>query len=258
MNTRLTTALLISAGLLLTAVSGFAATGPAAAGAPALRVGITANSPPMIFKEGKNFVGVEADLARALGQELGREIQFVEVPWEDLIDKLNEGKIDIVMSSMSVTRARQFRVAFSEPYLRIAQMALVRAEEQLSFGPLSTLLSQKTFGVKKGTTGDLLIQQEFPKAKRKFYKSGDEAAKALKKGSIDALIDDSTMIWYLAGLYEAQGLAVAPMTLSDEVLAWAVSRSDAQLLASVNDFLKKAKASGELDRVLHRWIPKLQ
>jgi polar amino acid transport system substrate-binding protein len=230
----------------------------AAAAGPVLRVGVTANSPPMIFREGKNMAGVEADLARSLGAQLGREVQFIEVPWEDLIDALSEGKIDIIMSSMSVTRARQFRVAFAEPYLRVAQMALVRAPDKYILGPFPLAMTKKTIGVKKATTGDLLVQQEFPKVKRKYFKSGEESAKALTKGSIDLFVDDSTLIWYLAGVYEADGLVVAPMTLSDEVLAWSVNRSNDPLLASVNDFLKKIKASGELDRVLHRWIPKLQ
>jgi polar amino acid transport system substrate-binding protein len=212
----------------------------------------------MIFKDGKNMAGVEADCARALGQALGREILFIDMPWEDLIDALNESKIDIIMSSMSMTRARQFRVAFSDPYLRIGQMALVRADDKYLVGPFYASLGKKIVGVKKATTGDLLMQQEFPKAKRKFYKSGDEAAKALKKGTIDLFIDDSTLIWYLSGVYEADGLVVSPTALDEELLAWAVNRSDAQLLASVNDFLRKSKARGDLDRVLHRWIPKLQ
>jgi ABC-type amino acid transport substrate-binding protein len=248
----------LSIGVLLAASSACAAEGAAAVSAPALRVGVTASSPPMIIKQGKDVAGLEADFARALGRELGREIQFIEMPWEDLIDALEENKIDIIMSSLSITRARQFRIAFSDPYLHISQMALVRAADRYRFAPLSTSMAKQAIGVKKATTGDLLVQQEFPKAKRKYYRSGDDAARALKKGVIELFIDDSTMIWYLAGTYEADGLVVAPMTLSDELLAWGVRRSDAQLLASVNEFLKKFRASGDLDRVLQRWIPKFQ
>jgi polar amino acid transport system substrate-binding protein len=250
--------------ILVTAFTVFAATLTLAgepapgSGARVLRVGVTANSPPMVIKQGNDTAGLEADFARALGRQLGREIQFVEVPWEDLIDALDENKIDIIMSSMSITRARQFRIAFCDPYLRISQMALVRAADRYRFAPFSTSMANVAVGVKKATTGDLLVQQEFPKAKRKYYKSGDDAAKALKKGSIELFIDDSTMIWYLAGTYEADGLVVAPMTLSDELLAWGVRRSDAELLASVNEFLKKFKESGDMDKVMQRWIPKFQ
>ena len=212
----------------------------------------------MIFKQGTTIVGLEADFALGLGKELGRPVEFVELEWEKLIDALEEGKIDIIMSSMSVTRARQFRVTFSIPYLRIGQMALVRADEKYHSGLLSRSLADRTVGVRKGTTGDLLVQQEFPRAKRKYFKTDDEGALALSKKKIDLFIDDSTMIWYLAGVYEGKGLTVAPLVLSEEILSWGLRRSDTDLLESVNAFLKKIQASGDLDRVLRRWIPRFQ
>jgi ABC-type amino acid transport substrate-binding protein len=225
---------------------------------PALRVGVAPVSPPMIFKEGDKVVGLEADFAQALGAHLGRPVQFVELPWEELLDALTDNKVDIIMSSMSITRARQFRVVFSQPYLRIGQMALVRSGGKFSSGLLSRSLAGATVGVRKGTTGDLLVQQEFARAKRKYFKSDDEGALALSKGKIDLFIDDSTMIWYLAGVYEAKGLEVPPFVFSEESLAWAMRRSDSPLQESANAFLQKIQASGDLNRILHRWIPRFQ
>ena len=226
--------------------------------APPLRVGVAPVSPPMIFKEGGKVAGLDADFAQALGKELGRPVRFVELPWENLIDALVEDKIDIIMSSVSVTRPRQFRITFSDPYLRISQMALIRADEKRRDSLLAGMLADRTIGVRKGTTGDLLVQQEFPRARRKYYRTDDEAAQALSKGKIDLFIDDSTMIWYLAGTYEAKGLTVLPLALSDEVLAWGMRRSDTPLQQSVAAFLKKARVSGEADQIVRRWIPKFQ
>jgi polar amino acid transport system substrate-binding protein len=244
--------------VLATATSGLYAEEQTAKNQSALRVGVTPNMPPMIFKEGKKVVGVEADFAQLVGRELGRPVKFVELPWPDLIDSLEANKIDIIMSSMSVTRARQTRVAFSEPYLRIGQMALVRADEKFLFSlPRSSIASQ-TIGVTKATTGDLLVQQEFPRAKRKCFDSGDQAAKALTKKKIDIYFSDSTMIWYLAGKYETEGLVAAPVIYTDEVLAWAMRRSDTELMESVNKALRDMNASGELKRILKRWIPRFE
>src|SRR3954453_242320 len=72
-----------------------------------LRVGVSPVFPPMIFKQGKELAGVEVELARQFGQETGREVTFVVLPWEDQIEALGEGKIDIIMSSMSITAARK-------------------------------------------------------------------------------------------------------------------------------------------------------
>src|SRR6187397_550676 len=90
-----------------------------------LRVGVTADFPPMIYKDAGKLVGLEADFAKVLGEELGRPIKLVEVRWEDQISALADGKTDIIMSSMSMTRARQLRVSFSKPYLTVGQTVLV-------------------------------------------------------------------------------------------------------------------------------------
>jgi polar amino acid transport system substrate-binding protein len=252
------TTILVAASVLFIAAAKLVGA-EASPGAPqAIRVGVAPVSPPMIFKEGRTITGVEADFARELSRHLGRPVEFVELVWEDLIDSLVEGKIDIIMSSMSVTRARETRVAFCDPYLRIGQMALVRAEDKYRFTILEGALAKRTIGVKKGTTADLMVQQEFPRAKRKYYKSGDEGAKALAKKQIDMFITDSTVVSYLAGIYESKSLVKAPMVFSDEVLGWAVKRNDDSLRQSVNAYLKKARENGEMTRILQRWIPRLQ
>jgi ABC-type amino acid transport substrate-binding protein len=142
--------------------------------------------------------------------------------------------------------------------LRVGQLALVRIDDPRRNTLFGSGLADRTIGLRKGTTGDLLAQQEFPRAKRKYFNSDDEGALALSKGKIDLFIDDSSMIWYLAGTYEAKGLTVVPVKLSEELLGWGMRRADTSLQESVNAFLKKAKASGELNRALHQWIPKLQ
>lgn len=250
---------LILAGLFAIGTAKLLSAEQAASSPPILRVGIAANIPPMAYKEGGKIVGVEPELAQILGRELGRTIKFVELPFADLIDSLEAGKIDIIMSSMSVTRARQMRVAFSDPYLRIGQMSLVRTDEKFKYATLlGNSLSDRKIGVKRGTTGDLLAQQEFPRAKRKYFESGDDAAQALAKKKIDLYFSDATMIWYLAGKYEARGLTAAPFVFSDETLAWAMRRSDADLLAAVNKALQRLNSTGELKQVVTRWIPRFQ
>src|SRR4029453_2038663 len=110
---------------------------------------------------------------------------------------VNAGRIDIIMSSMSITAARRFVVDFSRPYLVVGEMTLVRGEDQSQYllGFPNTLPG--TVGVLKATTGEFLVQREFPKARRKTFNSETEAVQALKKKKIDIFISDSTLIWYL-------------------------------------------------------------
>jgi ABC-type amino acid transport substrate-binding protein len=231
--------------------------GPPADPVP-LRVGVTANFPPMIYREGGKLAGVEVDFATALGKELGRPVKFVEVDWEDQIPALADGRTDIIMSGMSITLARQLRIAFAKPYMVVGQTVVVRREDATRFALGFPIEPKGTIGVLKATTGDFLVQQEFPRIKRKAYTSPQDAAKALVKKKIDMIICDSPTAWWLASMNEIQGLVVVPIYLSREPLAWAMRKSDPDLLASVNTALDKLQADGRATAIIKRWVPLYQ
>jgi len=246
-------ALGLGASLAAIALCLSATAAPANTDKAPLRVGVSPTFPPMIFKQGKELAGVEVDLAHALGEFLGRKVQFVELPWADQIEALNAGKTDIIMSSMSVTPARKFVVSFSQPYFVVGQMALVRREDQSQYSLGFPLNPKGAIGVIKATTGEFLVQRDFPKAKRRVYKTPEEAARALVKKKIDLFLSDSSLVWYLAGVHANEGLSVVPIALSEERLAWAMRKQDDALLDSVNQFLKQATQDGRLLKVFRRW-----
>lgn len=219
----------------------------------ALRVGVSPVFPPMVFKQGKELAGVEVDLAHALGEKIGRKVVFVELPWGEQIEALSEKRIDIIMSSMSVTMARRYVIDFAKPYLTIWQMILVRQEDQNRYLLGIPINLPGTVGVLKATTGDFLVQREFPKARRKVFSSATEAAEALKRKKIDLFISDSTLVWYLAGTHASDGLAVVRLGLSEEQLAWGIRKGDEKLLAAANDFVQKASQDGTLNRIFRNW-----
>jgi len=241
------------AALVLTL--GGRAAGADTATAPPLRVGVAPNLKPLIFKEGKEFRGVEADLARALASRLGRPLTFVPVRWEKLIDELEAGKFDIIMSGMTVTPARQTRVAFAQAYLLTGQTALVRRDQaarmQIFFRDPAN-----RFGAQRNTTGAYYLEQTFPQAKRTLVNDPVAGADAVVRNKIDAFITDASINWYLASVYESKGLVMLNLRLTQESLAWAVRKEDSSLLETVNDFTQKAIASGELKTVVERWLPK--
>ena len=80
-----------------------------------LRVGITPDFPPVIFKQAGKLAGVEVDFADLLSRELGRQVKFVELKRDDQISALLEGRTDIIMSGMSVTEPREIRIDFTSP-----------------------------------------------------------------------------------------------------------------------------------------------
>jgi len=238
---------------LLCVTAALPAQGQSQATTKPLRVGVSPVYPPMIFKQGKELAGVEVDLARALGRQLGREIEFVEVPWKDQVEALNDGRTDIIMSSMSITPARRYVVNFSKPYYVTGQMALVRREDKLEYALGFPYKLKGTVGVLKATTGEFLVQRDFPKSTVKSFTSSEEAAKALMKKKISLFISDSTVIWHLAGKYDSEGLSPVTILLTEEPLGWAVRKTDDALLQSVNDFIEKSAKDGTLVKVFRRW-----
>jgi polar amino acid transport system substrate-binding protein len=216
-------------------------------------VGITPIFPPMIFKQGDELAGVEVDLAKALGKHLNRPVTFVELPWEDQIDALNKGRTDIIMSSMSVTVPRKFLVDFSTPYFTVSQMALVRTEDRNDYLLGFPADLKGPIGVLKATTGDFLVQQNFPKTKRVTLKNGDEAARALIRKKVELFITDSPTVWYLSAQHAVDGLSVVPIFLSEEPLAWAVKKGDEGMLTTVNDFITAAGKDGTIKKAFTRW-----
>ncbi len=219
-----------------------------------LRVGVSPIFPPMIFKQGKELAGVEMDLAREFSREIGREVTFVQLPWEDQIEALSGGRIDIIMSSMSITTARKWVMDFSRPYLAVGQMALVRRDDLSQYLLGFPIRPPGPVGVLKATTGEFLLQREFPKASRKVYTTETQAVQALKKKRIDLFIGDSTLVYYLAGTHSTDGLAAVPYQLTQETLAWGIRKGDDKLLSMANSFIKKASDDGRLKQIFRRWM----
>ena len=93
---------------------------------PILRVGLTPNYPPVVDRVDGELAGIEIDLGTEVARGLGKRLQFVELPFEELIPALANGDIDVIMSGMSITAARKEKIGFTEPYLHVGQMAVTR------------------------------------------------------------------------------------------------------------------------------------
>jgi polar amino acid transport system substrate-binding protein len=150
--------------------------------------------------------------------------------------------------------ARNAVLSFTRPYFKIGQMALVRREDRNKH-LLGIVAPTGTKGaVIKATTGDFLVQRDFPRVSRKAFANGTEAARALAKGSVDLFITDSTLVWYLAGTRAADGLTAVPIFLSEELLAWGVRRGNDDLLTAANDFIVRADQDGSMKKTFRRWM----
>jgi len=221
-----------------------------------LRVGVTPDSPPMIFRQKGEISGAEADMARMLAKELDRPIQFVDLRWEQEIPALLEGSIDIIMSGMTITDARKVRINFTYPYLKSGLVIAMRAGDASKYDSLKTILdSFPTTGVIKGTTGEAYVRRNFPPAVRIVaLPTIKDAVIELKQGRIDIFVDDAPAIAWLVSENEAdiKGLWEP---LNEENLGWGVRRNDEAFMDHVNTILRNWKKDGTLKEILLRWLP---
>ena len=222
-----------------------------------LRVGVSANAPPLIYKRNGKITGLEADLARKLGRFTGRQVKFIEIDWNKQIEALENNQIDIIMSGMSITPARQYRIAFSDPYLRSGQILLVRLQEKglFSTGIYSLMNSTYNIGTVKDTTGDLFVTTNINKAKIKRFKKSEDAVKALINRDIDAFVYDAPMICHYAAINENTKLTPILSLATEEFIAWGIRKDDTKLLAQANQFLQELKSEKRLQEIIRTWIP---
>ena len=221
-----------------------------------LLVGITPNYPPIIFKQNKEIKGVEADLAVRLAKALDRQCQFVEVDWDELIPALMEGKFDIIMSGMTITEARKVRISFTEPYLKIGLVTLMRAGDVSKYNSLDSIKgSNATVGVVKGTTAEVYVRNNFSKAATiRALPAANDAVYSLENRRIDLFVNDAPSVVWLASQNEGK-LRGFLTPFSEDYLGWGVRLDDRELLMQANSILSGWKQDGTLKEVITRWLP---
>lgn len=238
---------------VLFAIGMASAVGALAAG---LKVGVSADYPPLVFKQEGRIVGIEPDNATAVGGILGQQMTLVEMPFEKLIPALQAGEIDVIMSGMSVTPARSERVTFTEAYMEMGQMAIMTTDKVGQFAkPWAIYREGVRIGVEPGTTGAEFAAESLTEAEVKFFSNPDAAFNGLRSNEIDLYIHDAPTSWLLASSTENQDLISLYAPLTHEELAWAVRKDDERLADSMNTALRTMKGNGSLRYILNRWIP---
>tara|TARA_B100001540_G_scaffold300184_1_gene305400 strand:+ start:928 stop:1674 length:747 start_codon:yes stop_codon:yes gene_type:complete len=224
--------------------------------AEALRVGVSADYPPLVYRQDGKIVGIEADNIRAVGKIINRDAQIVDMPFKKLIPALRAGEIDVIMSGLSVTEERAELVTFTEPYMEIGQMAIIHRDKVGSFAqPWSIYREGVRIGVEPGTTGAMFAATELPDAQVSFYADADAAFRGLREDQIDLYIHDAPTSWRLATSSEDSDLLSLYSPLTSEYLAWAVRRENGALAVELNRALATMKGNGTLRYILNRWIP---
>ena len=145
-----------------------------------------AEFPPYEFHEGDDVVGIDADIARAIGEEMGMEVKIEDMAFDSIIPAVTSGKADFGAAGMTVTEDRKKNVDFTDTYATATQVIIVKEGSDIA-GPDD--LTGKKIGVQLGTTGDIYAD-DIEDAEVERYNKGFEAVQALTQDKIDAVVID--------------------------------------------------------------------
>ena len=207
-----------------------------------------AEFPPYEFYEGKEVVGIDADIAAAVAEEMGMELEIEDMAFDSIITAVTSGKADFGAAGMTVTEERQRSVDFTDTYATATQVIIVKEDSAIA-GPDD--LTGKKIGVQLGTTGDIYAD-DIEDATVERYNKGFEAVQALQQGKIDAVVIDGEPAKEF--VKEAEGLKILDEAFTEEEYAIAVKKGNDELKEKINDALANLKESGKLDEIVAKYI----
>ena len=189
-----------------------------------LVVGTTGTQPPLnaTTKDGK-IIGLDADIAKRIAISMGVKVHFATMPFADLLPALHSDKVDMILSSMTMTPERNLKVAFIGPYYISGKGMLTKTQTIATLQAAEGLNDPKfKLATLKDSTSQEFVERTTPRATLVTTKSYDEALGLLFEDKIDVLIADYPFCAYTAFRHQEKGLVAGQSRLTFEPLGIAV------------------------------------
>jgi polar amino acid transport system substrate-binding protein len=219
-----------------------------------LVVGITGDQPPLnaTSKDGE-VIGFDADLARAIAQGMQLNISFSKMHFSELLPALQEGKVDIVVSGVTMTPERNTKVAFVGPYFISGKGILLKVKSMELLKKEGLNSDQFRVSTLKGSTSQRVVEVLAPNAKLTLTDNYDKAIELLLQDKTDAVIADYPFCAYMAVRFADKELAVGETKLTVEPLGIAM-QEDALLINAVENSLKALNLTGVMTDFQDKWF----
>jgi len=221
-----------------------------------LRVGMTANQPPFSMKaKDGSIIGYEVDLARLFAESMKVKLTIVETPFNELLAALESGKVDIIMSGMTMTMARNMKVAFAGPYFLTGKSILTKSAAFSDTDESSDINKETlTLTVLKGSTSEQYVKNEIPEAELILANSYDDAIKALEEGKASIMVADFSICAYTALVHPEKGLITIAEPLTIEPIGLAMPPNDAHFHNIIQNYLNALSLIGALELLEIKWF----
>jgi His/Glu/Gln/Arg/opine family amino acid ABC transporter permease subunit len=243
---------LLLAALVLTACGSPAGNGdnPVKA-AGVLRVGTEGVYSPFSYHDPATgqLTGYDVDVARAVGEKLGVNVEFVETPWDSIFAALEANRFDVVANQVTITPERQQKYDLSEPY-SIGEGVIVTRTDDTSITSLEDLKGKVSA---QSTTSNWADVARSAGARVESVEGFAQAATLLNQGRVDATINDSIAVYaYLAETGDTS-IKIAAQTGEKSEQGFA-ARKNSGLLPDLNKALDELRADGTLANISQKYL----
>jgi polar amino acid transport system substrate-binding protein len=244
-------------GLVAGAVLAF--TAMAAQAQDVVKIGVAAEPyPPFSEKNTKGeWVGFEMDLYKAVCEDQKLKCELVEVAWDGIIPALQEKKIDVIWSSMSITDERKQVIDFTDMYYDSANVLIgAKSDDAKPDASNPDSLKGKIIGVQTSTIHANFIQKYFGNsAEVKLYDTLDNALADLKAGRVDYVSESSTSLApFLQSNPDFTTKATWPLDpIFGNGVGGGVRKEDTELKAKLNAGIADVVKNGKYDEMLAKY-----
>jgi len=221
-----------------------------------LIVGISGNQPPLnaTTKEGQ-IIGLDADLATYMSAGMGVKLTFSPMPFAELLPALLTGKVDMVVSGMSMSPDRNLKVAFVGPYFVSGKSIVTKAEKAESLSSAADLAAPDVKIVAlEGSTSQTLVKTVMPLAQLQTTTDYDKALALVIEGKADAMVADFPFCALAVLRNPEKKLATLDEPFTFEPLGIAVPGDDPLLINWVQNYLMTIEGSDGLQTLVERWF----
>lgn len=211
-------------------------------------VGIT-DFEPMDFQKDGEWVGFDADMAKAFAKEIGVDVEFVEINWDNKVFELNGKLIDCVWNGMTLGDEVKEAMECTNAYCNNAQVVIVKADGAEAYKSADDC-KKLTFAVEAGSAGEKAAKENG--FNYITVEKQSDALTEVKAGTSDAAIIDLLM----AGAMVGEGTGYADLTYTVKLTSeqYGVGfRKGSDLAAKLNEFFKKTYADGSMKALAEKY-----
>lgn len=247
------------ATVLTVAVAGAAAAGPVLDRIQRngeLVVGVSGDQPPLnaTTRNGK-IIGLEADIASRLASDMGVKLRLATMPFAELLPALSEGKIDLILSGMTMTTQRNRKVAFAGPYYVTGKAFLTKQKTIASLKNADGIdAPEYTVTALKGSTSQMYVEKVLPKAKLVPTVNYEEALALVLQDKAHAMVADYHFCAVAAARYKEKGLTTVEAPFTFDPIGIAMPDGDPLLANLLQNFIASLAGSGDLKKMTERWF----